>query len=128
MGVSRSDGSGDDQERGAAMSASVGASSLLSQGGNARSRADLVVGSRVTAGTEPPPSQVSFPELFGLRCAEVHPVRCEVRLRAASPESLMILACEHGALAHGFTPCWYSSQRLASMAEIVTQRCGLDAS
>ena len=110
------------------MSASVGVSSLLSQGGTARLRADLVVGSRVPAETEPPPSQVSFPGMFGLRCAEVHPVRCNVRLRAASLESLMILVCEHGALAHGFTPCWYSSRRLASMAEIVMQRCGLDAS
>jgi hypothetical protein len=110
------------------MSASVGVSSVLSQGGTACSRADLVVGSRVTAGTEPLPPRVSFPDMFGLWCAEVHPVRCEVRLRAASLESLVILACEHGAIAHGFTPCWYSSQRLASMAEIVTQRCGLDAS
>jgi hypothetical protein len=110
------------------MSASVGVLSPLSPGGTARVRADLVVESRVPAETEPPPSQVSFPDMFGLRCAEVHPVRCDVRLRAASLESLMILACEHGALAHGFTPCWYSSRRLASMAEIVTQRSGLDAS
>jgi hypothetical protein len=106
------------------MSASVGVSSALSPVGTARSWADLMVGSRVPAETEPP----SYPDMFELRCAEVHPVRCEVRLRAASLESLMILACEHGALAHGFTPCWYSSQRLASMAEIVAQRCGLDAS
>jgi len=110
------------------MSASVGVSSLLSQGGTARSRADLVVGSRVPAETEPPGSKVSFPDMFGLRCAEVHPVGCDVRLRAASLESLMILACKHGALAHGFTPCWYSRRRLASMAETVTQRCGLNAS
>ena len=106
------------------MSASVGVLPPLSQGGAARLRAGLVVESRVPAETEPPPSQVSFPDMFGLRCAEVHPVGCDVRLRAASLESLMILACKHGALAHGFTPCWYSSRRLASMAEIVTQCCG----
>ena len=102
------------------MTASVGVSSALAQVGTARSRADLVVGSRVPAETEPPPSQVSLPDMFELRCAEFHPVRCDVRLRAASLERLMILAREHGALAHGFTPAWYSSRRLAAMAEIVT--------
>ena len=64
-----------------------------------------------------------------LRCAtELHPVRCDVRLRGADLESLVIIACENGALAHGIMPAWYDSRRLASMAEIVTQRCGLNAS
>ena len=106
------------------MTASVGVSSALAQVGTARSRADLVVGSRVPAETEPPPSQVSLPDMFELRCAEFHPVRCDVRLRAASLERLMIIAREHGALAHGFTPAWYDSRRLAAIAEIVTQCYG----
>jgi len=59
---------------------------------------------------------------------ELHPVRCDVRLRGADLESLVIIACENGALAHGITPAWYDSRRLPSMAEIVTQRCGLNES
>lgn len=63
-----------------------------------------------------------------LRCAELRPVRFDVRLRGADLESLVIIACENGALAHGIVPAWYDSRRLASMAEIVTQLCGLNAS
>ena len=117
-------GSGDDQERGGVMAASVGVSSEWSLAGTAPSRADLVIGSRVPAETAAPPSSGSFPHMFEVRCAELHPVRRDVRLRAPSLESLVSMACEHGAFAHGFTPCWYSSPRLASMAEIVAQRCG----
>jgi hypothetical protein len=62
--------------------------------------------------------------MFELRCAELHPVRCDVRLSAPDLEGLVILAREHGASAHGFTPAWYSSGRLAAMAEVVTQCCG----
>ena len=52
---------------------------------------------------------------FELRCADVHPVRCEVRLGARTVEALVSLACDHGAHAHGFTPCWYDAARLAAM-------------
>jgi hypothetical protein len=113
------------------MAASVGVSSEWSLAGTAPFRADLVVGTRGVAATASPesaPSAVSFPHMFELRCAELHPVHCDVPLRGADLESLVIIAREHGALAHGYTPAWYSSRRLASMAEIVTQRCGLNAS
>jgi predicted small metal-binding protein len=60
--------------------------------------------------------------VFELRCADVQPVRCGVELRAASAEELLGLACEHGARAHGFTPAWYSSSRLAAMAATVRRR------
>jgi hypothetical protein len=97
---------------------------VLSSVGVARSRADLVVGSGGAARAAPVPSGVSFPHMFELRCAELHPVRCDVRLSALDLEGLVILAREHGASAHGFTPAWYSSGRLAAMAEVVTQCCG----
>ena len=40
---------------------------------------------------------------FELRCAEIHAVGCNAMLRAASSRGVVALACEHGALAHGFT-------------------------
>jgi hypothetical protein len=43
-------------------------------------------------------------------------------LRATSARAVVVLACEHGALAHGFTGVWYSPKRLAVMAGAVTQR------
>ena len=97
---------------------------VLSSVGVGRSRADLVVGSGGPATTAPVPSRVSFPHMFELRCAELHPVRCDVQLSAPHLEGLVILAREHGASAHGFTPAWYSSRRLAAMAKVVTQCCG----
>jgi hypothetical protein len=57
---------------------------------------------------------------FEVRCADVHPVECEEALRAPSAHGLVALACEHGGLVHGFTPVWYSSERLASIAAAVT--------
>jgi len=87
----------------------------------ARWRADLVVGSGGAATTAPVPSRVSFPHMFELRCAELHPVRCDARLNAPDLEGLVILAREHGAFAHGFTPAWYSRGRLAALAELATQ-------
>ena len=59
-----------------------------------------------------------------LRCADVHPFGCEEALRAPSAHGLVSLACEHGGLAHGFTPAWYSSERLASIAAAITMRRG----
>jgi hypothetical protein len=80
----------------------------------ARSR-DLVVGSGGAATTAPVASRVSFPHMFELRCAELHPVRCDARLSAPDLEGLVSLAREHGAFAHGFTPAWYSRGRLAAV-------------
>ena len=57
---------------------------------------------------------------FELRCADVHPFGCEEALRARSANDLVALACEHGGLVHGFTPAYYSSERLASIAAAVT--------
>jgi len=59
---------------------------------------------------------------FELRCTDVHPCGCEEALRARSAHDLVALACEHGGLVHGFTPVWYSSERLASIAAAVTTR------
>jgi hypothetical protein len=61
---------------------------------------------------------------FELRCADVHPVECEEALRSRSAHDLVALACEHGGLVHGFTPVWYSSERLASIAAAITARPG----
>ena len=58
---------------------------------------------------------------FELRCAEIHAVGCNAMLRAASSRGVVALACEHGALAHGFTGVWYSPKRLAVIAAAVTQ-------
>ena len=76
------------------------------------------------SGGESPPSPVSFPHAFELRCAAVQPVRCDVQLRAASAERVVMLACEHGAQAHCYTPAWYSSERLAAMTAMATQHSG----
>ena len=83
-------------------------------------RADPGVGARVVAETMSPTSAASSPHVFEVRCTELHPVRCDVRLRGVDLESLVSIACEHGAHVHGFTPVWYSS--FAAMAEIVSQR------
>jgi hypothetical protein len=107
--------------------ASGGVASKFSLAGAAPSRADPVVGTPVVAETVSPRSAASSPQMFELGCAELHPVRCDVRLRGADLESLVSIACEHGAHAHGFTPVWYSSRAFAVMAEIAAQRCGLNA-
>ena len=59
---------------------------------------------------------------FELRCADVHPAGCEEALRARSAHYLVALARDHGGLVHGFTPVWYSSERLASIAAAITTR------
>jgi hypothetical protein len=87
--------------------------------------ADPLVGTHVSAETADPLSKVSLPHNFELRCDDVQPVRCDIQFRAASPERVLALACEHGAQAHCYTPAWYSPRRLAAMAEIVSRpRCG----
>jgi predicted small metal-binding protein len=69
-----------------------------------------------------PPARAPSRRRFELRCADVHAVGCNEMLRAASLRAVVARACEHGALAHGFTAVWYSPKRLAVMAEAVTQR------
>ena len=57
---------------------------------------------------------------FQLRCADVLPVRCDVSWRSASRDDLVPLACAHGASVHGFTPVWYSRERIDVMKAAVT--------
>ena len=59
------------------------------------------------------------PELlqsFELRCCDVHPVRCNVAIRATSREELTNRVRAHGAIVHGFTPTWYHAARIATIA------------
>ena len=58
---------------------------------------------------------------FELRCADVHPVRCAASWRAGRVTDVVVLARGHGALAHGFTPVWYSEKRMDLIAAAVTQ-------
>jgi hypothetical protein len=61
---------------------------------------------------------------FELCCADVHPYGCTERLQARRLSDLVEIAREHGASAHGFTPVWYSQQRLASMAALAARSDG----
>ena len=54
---------------------------------------------------------------FELRCSDVHPVRCDVALRAITREELTNRMCAHGAIVHGFTPTWYHPARVATIAQ-----------
>jgi GH35 family endo-1,4-beta-xylanase len=53
-----------------------------------------------------------------LCCADVHPQGCAEMLNARHTDDLVEVAREHGARVHGFTPVWYSQQRLADMAAV----------
>lgn len=55
-----------------------------------------------------------------VRCADVHPVRCNVALRASSDEVLTDRVRDHGASVHGFTPIWYSRERIAAIKKAST--------
>lgn len=52
-----------------------------------------------------------------VRCEDVHPVRCNAALRGSSNQSVTDRVCAHGAIAHGFTPVWYSPARIAAISE-----------
>jgi hypothetical protein len=56
-----------------------------------------------------------LPQNFELRCGEVHPVRCNVAIRAMSPGEVASRMCAHGAIVHGFTPSWYHPARIATI-------------
>ena len=60
---------------------------------------------------------------FELCCADVYPLGCNELLHAGRAGELFRIACEHGARVHGFTPAWYSPQRLAVIAAVVAHRC-----
>jgi hypothetical protein len=57
---------------------------------------------------------------FELVCSDVHPVICRASLRASSAEGSIALAAAHGARSHGFTPAWYTAERMAIMRAAVT--------
>jgi hypothetical protein len=78
------------------------------------------------AATTAPKASVRWPSrpAFELRCADVHPAGCGEALRARSAHDLVALTRDHGGLVHGFTPVWYSSERLASIAAAITTRPG----
>jgi hypothetical protein len=56
-----------------------------------------------------------------VRCADAHPAGCAEVLGAERAGDVLALACEHGALVHGFTSVWYGPERLAVMAAAVTR-------
>jgi len=58
-----------------------------------------------------------LPQSFELRCGDVHPVRCNVAIRATSRERLTERMCAHGAIVHGFTPSWYHAARIARIGQ-----------
>jgi hypothetical protein len=68
------------------------------------------------------PARAPSRQRFELRCAEIHAVGCNAMLRAACSRDVVAVACEHGAVAHGFTGVWYGPKRLAVIAAAVTQR------
>ena len=62
------------------------------------------------------------PRRFELRCADVHLVRCEHAASASRLQDSIASMRAHGATVHGFTPVWYSQERLAAMARAVRER------
>ena len=83
--------------------------------------ADTVAGERPTATPGRFARREATQEQFRLRCADVHPVGCDVELVSSSRDDLVSRACSHGASAHGFTPVWYRPARLAAIAAEVAQ-------
>jgi hypothetical protein len=68
---------------------------------------------------ERPAARAPFPHSFMLRCADAHPVRCGEEWHSSSPDQLVATATAHGTSAHGFTPAWYSPQRIAAIMRAV---------
>ena len=120
MGVSRSERLGRRPRKGGIVTPASGASSVLSPD----DAAALDTGRHAAMPAPKGPVRRPSRPTFELRCADVHPLGCEEALRARSAHDLVALACDHGGLVHGFTPVWYSSKRLASMAAAITTRPG----
>jgi hypothetical protein len=70
--------------------------------------------------SSPRPARAPLPPAFEVRCADIHPGRCEQVLRAPRAGDVVALACEHGKLVHGFTAVYYSDKRLAAIDAAVT--------
>jgi predicted small metal-binding protein len=64
-----------------------------------------------------------LPQRFELRCGDIHPVHCNVAIRAASTKELTNRVCAHGAIVHGFTPNWYHAARIATIAQACAPDC-----
>ena len=69
-----------------------------------------------------PARRAPLPQRFEVRCADIHALSCEETLRAERRNDVVALACDHGAVIHGFTTAWYSDKRLAMIARAVTTR------
>ncbi len=53
---------------------------------------------------------------YRVSCGEVHDyVRCDETLSASTAEDLSARVIEHGWLAHGFTPAFYTPERIAQI-------------
>ena len=83
--------------------------------------ADTVAGERPAAAQGRFATREPTHDQFRLRCADAHPIGCDVELVSSSREDVVFRACSHGASAHGFTPAWYSPGRLAAIAAEVAQ-------
>ncbi|MGZ6565076.1 MAG: DUF1059 domain-containing protein [Solirubrobacteraceae bacterium] len=55
---------------------------------------------------------------LSLRCADVHPVRCDAQWAAPSATELVDKAVEHGTRVHGFTAAWYTAERIAGIRRV----------
>ena len=81
--------------------------------------ADTVAGERPAAAPRPFAARQATQRQFRVRCADAHPVGCDVELVSSSRDDVVFRVCSHGASAHGFTPAWYSRGRLAAIAAMV---------
>jgi hypothetical protein len=57
-----------------------------------------------------------------LMCNFLHPQQCDALLLGGSVAQVVDAAMAHGALAHGYTPVWYSHDRVAAMSAAVQRR------
>jgi hypothetical protein len=61
-------------------------------------------------------AKTTSPVPFEMGCECFHPTRCAQSLCADSVSRMVDAAIAHGALAHGFTPAFYSREKRAAMA------------
>jgi hypothetical protein len=57
-----------------------------------------------------------------LMCNFLHPQQCDALLLGGSVAQVVEAAMAHGAVAHGYTPVWYSHDRVAAMSAAVQRR------
>jgi predicted small metal-binding protein len=86
-----------------------------------RPPADAASGERTAAAQGRFATREPTQDEFRLRCADAHPVGCGVELVSSSRDEVVFRTRSHGASAHGFTPAWYSTGRLAAIAAKVAQ-------